>query len=263
MELNFRTLAPQEIECRVQECKQKGAILLVYKTARVDYAVLDESVGAFNWKIDYREIKGNLYCGISIYDKDKNEWITKWNAGDESDYEKTKGEASDACKRAGFVWGIGRELYTAPFIWINLSEAEVFKNNKGGFSVVPSLKFEVSEIGYDAKRNINKLVITDNNGAVRYSHGSNKKAQVATVKAEPLAPKVVKTEPTMSKIQQTPMPETLTQSELSIIAKNERLLSEMRNCCGNKKFDDYGISEKRLITNYMRKQIENENRSKQ
>ena len=67
MEIAFRTLKADEIECRVQSSTDKGAVLLIYKTARVDYSILDEVVGVLNWKIEYKEIKGNIYCGISIY----------------------------------------------------------------------------------------------------------------------------------------------------------------------------------------------------
>ena len=70
----------------------------------------------------------------------------------ESNTEAEKGRASDAFKRAGFKWGIGRELYTAPFIWVPSSAAKI-ENGKC------YERFEVSEIGYNDKREINRLVI--------------------------------------------------------------------------------------------------------
>lgn len=117
---NIRSLSPDEIECKVATVKEgKGITLLLYKTARTDIAILTETFGPMNWQCDYKEIKGNLYCGISVFDESKNTWITKWDCGVESAFgDKEKGEASDACKRSGFKWGIGIELYTAPFIWI-------------------------------------------------------------------------------------------------------------------------------------------------
>lgn len=167
MNVNFRLLKAQEIECRVNQVIQKqngnACILLLYKTARTDYALLDETVGSTNWKIDYKEVKGNMYCGISIFDSAKNEWITKWNCGTESNTEKEKGEASDACKRSGVAWGIGRELYTAPFIYVPLTETEV-KNGK------VYIKFEVDKISYDSERNISALTIVDESGKTRFTY---------------------------------------------------------------------------------------------
>lgn len=119
----MRALRPDEIEVRVGQVFEKGVSMLLYKTARTDMAILDELYGAENWQKDYKEVKGNLYCGIGIWDKAKGEWVWKWDCGTESNTEKEKGEASDAFKRAGFnvAGGIGRELYTAPFIWLNVA----------------------------------------------------------------------------------------------------------------------------------------------
>lgn len=126
MELKFRELKSNEIECKISQINAKGLSLLLYKTARTDMQLLDETVGAYNWKCEYEEIKGNLYCGISIYDEDKKEWITKWDCGVESAFgDKEKGEASDSFKRAGFKWGIGRELYTSPFIYISADKCNI------------------------------------------------------------------------------------------------------------------------------------------
>jgi len=130
MELKFRELKSNEIECKIAQINQKGLSLLLYKTARTDMQLLDEIVGAFNWKCEYQEIKGNLYCGISIYDSEKKEWITKWDCGVESAFgDKEKGEASDSFKRAGFKWGIGRELYTSPFIYIGADKCNIQEKN--------------------------------------------------------------------------------------------------------------------------------------
>ena len=116
-ELKFRNIKAEEIELRVGSVTKKGYTLLLYKNARVDMAILDEVVGQMNWQRDHKEVKGNLYCGIGIWNGEQ--WIWKWDCGAESFSDKEKGEASDSFKRAGFNWGIGRELYTAPFIWIN------------------------------------------------------------------------------------------------------------------------------------------------
>lgn len=114
----FRDLKANEIDCRVSTFKEDYLTILLYKDARVDQNILDETVGQKNWQRDHKELKGNIYCGISIWDEEKSQWITKWDCGKESFSDAEKGEASDSFKRAGFNWGIGRELYTAPFIFI-------------------------------------------------------------------------------------------------------------------------------------------------
>ena len=150
----FRTLRADELDCRVGTCNDKGFSLLLYKDARCDQNVLDETVGIANWQRDHKEVKGNLFCGVSIWDDSKMQWITKWDCGVESNTEKEKGEASDSFKRACFNWGIGRELYTAPFIYI---KGNTEKNSKGNF--VPTFKrMEVNEIEYEDGK-ITQLVI--------------------------------------------------------------------------------------------------------
>lgn len=112
MEALFRKLTANDVEARVQSADESGFVLLIYKNARVDQNILDETFTPFGWQNKYEDVKGNLYCSIGV--KQNNEWIWKSNCGTESNTEKEKGEASDAFKRAGFNWGIGRELYTAP-----------------------------------------------------------------------------------------------------------------------------------------------------
>ena len=129
MEYLFRDLNSNEIDVRLATVKENGVSLLLYKDARCDMNILDETFTSFGWQRDHKELKGNIYCGISIYDKDKNEWVTKWDCGKESFSEAEKGEASDSFKRAGFNWGIGRELYTSPFIWISNEKCNIKEKN--------------------------------------------------------------------------------------------------------------------------------------
>ena len=173
---NVRTLESSEIECRIGTISQKGCTILLYKDARVDMRLLDEIYGQMNWKRSHEVIDGNLYCTISIWDAEKKEWISKQDVGTESFTEKEKGQASDSFKRAGFNWGIGRELYTAPFIWITPLENE-FDYNNGRYST--KTKFSVSKIEYNEAREISALVIVDNKGRTRYTFG------VSAPKAEP------------------------------------------------------------------------------
>lgn len=154
---NFRTLRADEIECRVSKVGDGWVTCLLYKTARTDMDLLDETVGSMNWMVDYDEVKGNLFCQICIWDKENERWIRKQNCGIESrpdDGNEKKGEASDAMKRAGFCWGIGRELYSAPFIMIYCKTRDDKGNKINHY-------FDVAEIGYNSKRKINKLVLTE------------------------------------------------------------------------------------------------------
>lgn len=170
MKTEFRTLNADEIECRVGTCTDNGFSLLLYKDARVDMNLLDETVGSMNWKREHQVVNGNLFCTVSIWDEEKKEWITKQDVGTESNTEAVKGEASDAFKRACFNVGIGRELYSAPFIWCTyLNGEKIIKNGKPALS--PSVKLYVDEIGYNKKREINKLRIKDKHGVVRFELG--------------------------------------------------------------------------------------------
>ena len=146
-----RLLRADEIELRVgRYIDGKGCSLLLYKTARVDMDILDETYGPENWSNDYKEIKGNLYCGICVND------VWKWDCGTESNTEAEKGEASDAFKRAGFRFGIGRELYSAPFVWV--PEA-LFQTKATNGKKAPKDGFCVADIKYNASRKICALSI--------------------------------------------------------------------------------------------------------
>jgi hypothetical protein len=170
MEYKFRPLRADEIDCRVSTISEKWLSLLLYKDARVDMDILDETVGAENWERDHKELKGNIYCGIGIWDEKKQRFIYKWDAGKESFSDSEKGEASDSFKRAGFNWGIGRELYTAPFIGIKpLDDKEIYKNKNG--KLATNTKFKVSKINYDKNKNIIGLEIIDNKKNVRFKGG--------------------------------------------------------------------------------------------
>ena len=163
MNFKFRDLKAEEVECRISMVKANGVSLLLYKDARCDMKILDETVGPENWQRDHKELKGNIYAGISIWDDIKNQWITKWDAGAESYTEKEKGEASDSFKRAGFNWGIGRELYTSPFIWIPSGKCNITDSNgkKACFD-----RFEVSKIVIENKEIIELEILNKNTGVI-------------------------------------------------------------------------------------------------
>ena len=116
--MKFRRLRADEIDCRISTVKSNGVSILLYKDARCDMNILDETVGAENWQRRHELINGNLFCSVGIYCPQVGEWVWKQDVGTESYTEKEKGQASDSFKRACFNWGIGRELYTAPFLWV-------------------------------------------------------------------------------------------------------------------------------------------------
>lgn len=154
--MEFRLLKADEIDVRVAQVKGFGCSLLLYKDARVDMNILDTTpgIGPGNWQRRHYECKGNLFCSVGI--KIDGEWVWKDDAGAESQAEKEKGESSDSFKRACVNWGIGRELYTAPFIWIPSSEISIVSKNGKATTYD---KFEVTKIAYTEERKISGLAI--------------------------------------------------------------------------------------------------------
>lgn len=157
--MKFRALTANEIECRVQTVKQNGLSLLLYKDARCDMSILDECVGALNWKREHT--RENRNCIVSIWDAEKSQWVSKEDTGTESNTEQQKGLASDSFKRACFNWGIGRELYTSPFIWINDANAEYIKPKGNGFTCYE--RFTVEKVAVE-DGSITGLAIKDSKG---------------------------------------------------------------------------------------------------
>lgn len=98
----FRDLKSNEIDVRVATCSEKGVSLLLYKSARVDQDILDETVGSMNWQ--RKHLRDNANCIVEIWDKEKGQWISKEDTGTKSNTEKEKGLASDSFKRACFNW---------------------------------------------------------------------------------------------------------------------------------------------------------------
>lgn len=144
----FRDLRADEIECRVAQANEYGVSLLLYKDARCDQNILDETVGEFGWQRCHT--RDNANCIVSLWDEKKQQWISKEDTGTESNTEKEKGLASDSFKRACFNWGIGRELYTAPVIKINRDYCTALKEDKGKWKCFDS--FEVQKIIIEKKR---------------------------------------------------------------------------------------------------------------
>ena len=121
-ELMNQTLTKDQIEVRIADVDMNGFTLVVYKTRNADKNILDNIVGPSNWQKGHN---GNPHnCYVEIWDPVKQMWIHKDNFGESLD-RSTKGSATDAMKRAGEDWGIGRELYTCPRIFIKSPTVEV------------------------------------------------------------------------------------------------------------------------------------------
>lgn len=160
MGLIFRDLRADEIECRIATVNDKGLTLLLYKDARCDMNILDETVGPFNWTRSHS--RENANCTVSIWDSEKGTWVSKEDTGTESNTEKEKGLASDSFKRACFNWGIGRELYTAPRIWIDASK---FSSKYD--------KFSVTDISIVDKKIVALTIMNNNSGDVVFKYGKS------------------------------------------------------------------------------------------
>lgn len=157
--IQFRNLNPDEVDVRIGSIGKNGEwiTLLLYKDARCDMSILDETVGPENWQRDHFECKGNLYCKVGINTNYKDpkavdRWIWKADCGAESRTEAEKGEASDSFKRACVNWGIGRELYTSPPIFVK----NIGKDGSANFDVDDSgrlkTKFKVSCMRIENKK---------------------------------------------------------------------------------------------------------------
>lgn len=186
--IKFRDLKAGEIKVRVDRITAKGAALLLYKDARVDMDILDETVGPGNWQRKHYERKSNMFCsvGININFNVSNaapEWVWKDDVGIESNASKEKGEASDSFKRACVNWGIGRELYSAPFIF---APCKTTKNEKGKYELADKYALNDMSVSHikvsDGK--ITELTIVEKNGNVIYSSAGRSK--------EPIDPEIRK-----------------------------------------------------------------------
>lgn len=181
----FPTLQPDDIEVKVKKVGKTGTNVLLYKTSRTDMRYLDEVYGVNNWQVDYQMIGDMLFCTILLWDEEKKQWIKKQSNGIESredgEGNEKKGWSSDAMKRAGFVAGCGRELYSAPFTFIPSSKLPTKQDEKNPNRWLledPFTKFAVSVIDYDNKRRINRLeIVNQKTGEVLYSYGMNSNRQ--------------------------------------------------------------------------------------
>lgn len=229
--MEFRLLNADEIECRVSTVSEKGVSLLLYKDARCDMNILDETVGAERWQRRHEIIGGNLYCNVGI--KFDDEWIWKQDVGVESYTEKEKGQASDAFKRACFNWGLGRELYTAPFIWIRPENVRIDQRSDGKYTTFD--RFKVKEIGYTGRKITSLKIYNEKQNKLAYSMEVNKVAE------EPIDEVKIN---------------VLKEDIKSGVVKNEKALFKFFGVT------DYSQITESMFRGYVAKRAENENHSK-
>ena len=224
----FRNLRADEIDCRVARTKKhdKGEwiFLLLYKDARCDMNILDETVGAFNWRREHT--RENANCIVSIYDADKKEWVSKEDTGTESNTEAEKGIASDSFKRACVNWGIGRELYSAPLICF---EGAQFLTNGKCYK-----KFVVSKIEYDSKSNITALEIREKESDAKVFLYPRKAAQRKPDTEQPKAESKPKAEPKSNTEQRKQ------EADAYVAAEGKKITKAQLIDIGNK-MAEYGI----------------------
>ena len=171
--IRIRALRADEIECRIGTISEKGLSLLLYKDARADMRILDETFGCLGWKRTHQSIDGNLYCTVELWDSEKKEWISKQDVGTVSYTEKEKGQASDSFKRACVTVGIGRELYSSPFIWVSAQKCNIQRKNDKWICYD---RFSVTDISYSESREITGLtIVNQDSGEVVYSMFPNAK----------------------------------------------------------------------------------------
>lgn len=197
MNIKFRDLRADEIEVRVQSIKSKkgangeysvtGAVLLFYKDARCDMNILDETVGAENWQREHYQVKDSMFCKIGIWDEDKSEWVWKADCGTESNTEAQKGESSDSFKRSAVSWGIGRELYSAPFTWVGAEGIRTYDTKRtdryGAPVFATNDHFSVQDIKIENKKIVAVRVRNDSLKRVVFEEGY--KVPPTFTKAEP------------------------------------------------------------------------------
>ena len=169
MGLSFRPLRADEIECRVGQIARNGSglSLLLYKTSRVDCDILDEVVGPENWQCDYSVVNGELFCTVSIWSDERGQWVSKQDVGSPSNMEAEKGRSSDAFKRACFRWGIGRELYTAPRIWVYGSDCYIRQSSNGRLQCRDT--FSVTSIAIEDREIKGVSIRNDRTGKIVFS----------------------------------------------------------------------------------------------
>lgn len=151
-----RTLYASEIDVRVQSIRNGKANMLLYIDSRAATDLLDETYGMENWTMEYKDVAGQIYGRLSVYDSQNNRWIYREDTGSESNIEAEKGLSSDILKRCLVRYGV-TELYSAPKILLD----DDGYGNTG---------YRVSHIAYNQQREITELTISNRFGKTVYNY---------------------------------------------------------------------------------------------
>lgn len=159
-ELKFKPITADQIEVKPTDTKSKNScVLLLYIDSRSAADILNTTVGVYNWEIKYKDVAGQIYGALSIYDEERNIWVTKEDTGEESNISEKKGQASDILKRCIARWGCDW-LYHTPRIRIN-TPADYYYNDR------LTMTFSVKEISFNEEtKECTSLVVVDRNGKV-------------------------------------------------------------------------------------------------
>jgi hypothetical protein len=126
----------KDVEWKIQVATQDKArgMAVAYIDSRAIQNRLDEAVGVLNWRNDFSPWQNNSHlCGLSVFDSERGDWVTKYDGAENTDIESVKGGLSDSFKRAACVWGIGRYLYELGGIWVEIEQrgkSSVIKDNQ-------------------------------------------------------------------------------------------------------------------------------------
>lgn len=159
--IDFPLLTAAQVEVRIDQITKNGVRLLIYKQASTDRMILNQVIGS-NWKVSYPKATNNN-CLVEIWDEETKQWIGREGVAGESSRgaaDKEKSTATDAFKRACFMWGIGEELYSTPQLFIfadKLVGGLVEQNGKNYCND----SFHVSDIRYTPDRKIESITIVD------------------------------------------------------------------------------------------------------
>lgn len=242
---DFRTLYAEEIELMVSEMTPKFVKLLLYKDARCDQAILDETVGPMDWQ--RKHLRDNANCIVSIWDSDKKMWIEKEDTGSESAIEREKGLASDSFKRACTNWGIGRELYSMPVVYFPKEDCNI--NASDGLC---SDTFSVIEVNYE-DRKITRLVVKNNYTGKSYtSYAGGKPWEVEAYTENNTTPSAAASvSKENEKKEKAPVPKPVVSTD-----PNEVLVQEAHIATLKREIARTGIDEKALLSRYKKERFE-------
>lgn len=146
----IRNLKADEIECRPQSVKNGKATILLYIDSRAATDLLDECYGMENWTMEYKDVAGQIYGRLTIYDNESDRWVFREDTGSPANIEKEKSLASDILKRCIVRFGV-TELYTAPrIVW-----------DDDGYG---NTGYRVSDVQYNNRRQMTYLRIVNRFG---------------------------------------------------------------------------------------------------